>query len=103
MPGPGYARRSFVLGAAAAPWLLDTVRAAGAGDPIIDSHVHLFLPEFAYHANASYRPPAHSLGEYLAFLKQAPIEHVVVVHPEPYQDDHRILEYVFQHEPSRLF
>ena len=93
-----FARRDFLLGAAAC-----SARAAGAGERIVDSHVHLFLPEFAYHPNASYRPPAHSLSDYLAFLKQAPIEHVVVVHPEPYQDDHRILEYVFRHEPSPLF
>ena len=77
--------------------------AASAGEPIIDSHVHLFLPEFAYHPNASYRPPAHPLGDYLAFLKQSPIGHAVVVHPEPYQDDHRILDYVFRHEPSPRF
>jgi predicted TIM-barrel fold metal-dependent hydrolase len=92
-------RRGFLLGAAAG-WSL---RAANAADPIIDSHVHLFLPEFAYHPNASYRPPSHPLAEYLAFLKQSPVEHVVAVHPEPYQDDHRILEYIFRHEPSKMF
>jgi predicted TIM-barrel fold metal-dependent hydrolase len=96
-------RRSLLIGAATCPWALSPARAAGAGEPLIDSHVHLFLPEFAYHPNASYRPPAHPLSDYLAFLKQAPIEHVVVVHPEPYQDDHRILEYIFGHEPSPLF
>lgn len=101
-------RRSLLISAAICPWSpcpwnLGLARAAGAGEPIIDSHVHLFLPEFAYHPNASYRPPAHPLTDYLEFLKQAPIEHVVVVHPEPYQDDHRILEYVFRHEPSHLF
>jgi predicted TIM-barrel fold metal-dependent hydrolase len=96
-------RRSFLLGAASGPWLLNSARAASAGEPIIDSHVHLFLPEFAYHPNASYTPPSHPLADYLAFLKQAPIRHAVVVHPEPYQDDHRILEYVFRHEPSPLF
>jgi predicted TIM-barrel fold metal-dependent hydrolase len=96
----GHTRRNFLLGGAASPWLL---KAAGEGEPIVDSHVHLFLPEFAYHPNASYRPPAHPLSDYLAFLKQSPITHAVVVHPEPYQDDHRILDYVFQHEPSPLF
>jgi len=99
---PRLTRRSWLAGAAA----LSTRSLAGAADspePIIDSHVHLFLPEFAYHPNASYRPPAHPLSDYLAFLKHAPVEHVVVVHPEPYQDDHRILAYVFGHEPSPLF
>jgi len=96
-------RRTVLFGAASVPWLWNSVSAASVNDPLIDSHVHLFLPEFAYHANASYRPPAHPLGDYLAFLKQSPIKHAVVVHPEPYQDDHRILEYIFQHEPSPRF
>jgi predicted TIM-barrel fold metal-dependent hydrolase len=96
-------RRDFVRGAAGAAVWLDIARAAGAEEPIIDSHVHLFLPEFAYHPNASYRPPSHPLGDYLAFLKQSPIRNAVVVHPEPYQDDHRILEYIFGQEPSRFF
>ncbi len=100
---PQRSRRSLLLGAAGASWLLRPARADSAGDPIIDSHVHLFLPEFPYHPKASYRPPAHPLADYLAFLRQAPIAHVVVVHPEPYQDDHRILEYIFGHEPSPRF
>lgn len=92
-------RRGLLLGAAAS-----LVRGAGsAEEPIIDSHVHLFLPEFAYHANASYRPAAHPLGEYLEFLKVSPVRSAVIVHPEPYQDDHRILDYVFAHEPSPMF
>jgi predicted TIM-barrel fold metal-dependent hydrolase len=77
--------------------------AAPPGERIVDSHVHLFLPEFAYHPNATYRPPTHPLNEYLQFVAQAPVEHVLVVHPEPYQDDHRVLGYVFRHEPSPLF
>ncbi len=95
-------RRKILAGAAAACPL--TLRSASRlNEPIIDSHVHLFLPEFAYHPKASYRPPAHPLSEYLAFLETEPIEHVLVVHPEPYQDDHRILELIFRREPSPLF
>jgi predicted TIM-barrel fold metal-dependent hydrolase len=96
-------RRRLLVGAAMGPWLQKIARAADAEEHIIDSHVHLFLPEFAYHTNASYRPPSHPLADYLAFLKQAPIDHVVVVHPEPYQDDHHILEYIFAHEPTPMF
>lgn len=92
-------RRTFLTGAVSATF----ARAGSIAEPIIDSHVHLFLPEFAYHPKATYRPPAHPLADYLAFLKQAPIRHAVVVHPEPYQDDHRILEYIFRNEPSPLF
>jgi predicted TIM-barrel fold metal-dependent hydrolase len=36
-------------------------------------------------------------------VKQAGIRGVVIVHPEPYQDDHRYLEYCFAHEPSPGF
>jgi predicted TIM-barrel fold metal-dependent hydrolase len=93
-------RRSLLVGVAA-PWVFRA--ATSSQEPIIDSHVHLFLPEFAYHPQASYRPEAHPLGDYLAFLKQAPIRSAVVVHPEPYQDDHRILDFVFAKEPSPKF
>jgi predicted TIM-barrel fold metal-dependent hydrolase len=100
---PRSTRRRFLKATAAAPWLLRSGWADSSSEPIIDSHVHLFLPEFAYHANASYRPPSHPLSDYLAFLRQAPVAHVLVVHPEPYQDDHRILAYVFEKEPSPEF
>ena len=36
-------------------------------------------------------------------MRQARIDHTIIVHPEPYQDDHRYLEYCFQHEPSPGF
>lgn len=99
---PQGTRRWFLQGAAAG-WLLKSAFADSSAEPIIDSHVHLFLPEFDYHAKASYRPPSHPLSDYLAFLQHAPISHVLVVHPEPYQDDHRILSYIFEKEPSRFF
>jgi predicted TIM-barrel fold metal-dependent hydrolase len=71
---------------------------------IVDSHIHLFDPErFPYHANAVYRPPAQTLQDYARFAAQAKIDHAVIVHPEPYQDDHRYLEYCFANEPSPGF
>lgn len=72
---------------------------------VIDSHIHLFEPKrFAYHANAAYRPPAEPLAPYLDYVQQAGIDHVVIVHPEPYQDDHRYLDYCFANErPRGLF
>jgi predicted TIM-barrel fold metal-dependent hydrolase len=81
--------------------------AMGAGRPkgtLVDSHVHLFDPKrFPYHKSATYQPPAATLESYSAFVKEAGIEHAVIVHPEPYQDDHAYLEYCFAHEPSRGF
>jgi predicted TIM-barrel fold metal-dependent hydrolase len=72
--------------------------------PIVDTHIHLFDPErFPYHPNATYRPPGAPLEPYAKFVKEAGIDHTVIVHPEPYQDDHRYLEYCFAHEPSPLF
>ena len=41
--------------------------------------------------------------EYVKFAREAHIDHAVIVHPEPYQDDHRYLEFCFAHEPSPGF
>ncbi|MDQ2899713.1 MAG: amidohydrolase [Acidobacteriota bacterium] len=93
-------RRGWLFGAAASGVF------ASAKHPLIDTHVHLFLSDqknFPYHPNATYKPPTMSFDDYLQFVRQAGIDHVVVVHPEPYQDDHRELEYVFAHEPSPEF
>ena len=39
----------------------------------------------------------------MKFAKEAAIDHAVIVHPEPYQDDHRYLEYCFSREPAKGF
>ncbi len=73
---------------------------------LIDTHIHLFAADrerFPYHKNGPYQPPAADLEDYKPFIQQSKIDHVVIVHPEPYQDDHRYLEYCFQHEPSPGF
>src|SRR5678815_2823870 len=90
-------RREIIFGAA--------VAAMGAKDQLIDTHIHLFEPDrFPYHPTATYKPPAAPLAPYLDFVKQAGIDHVIIVHPEPYQDDHRYLAYCFENErPRGLF
>ena len=63
---------------------------------VIDTHIHLFEPgRFPYHASAVYKPAALPLDAYSLFVKEAGIGHTIIVHPEPYQDDHRYLEYCF--------
>ena len=85
-------------------FLAAAVAAARPKGLLIDTHVHLFDPHrFPYHANAVYRPPAQTLDDYVKFVRAVGIDHAVIVHPEPYQDDHRYLEYCFANEPSRGF
>lgn len=96
-------RRDVILTCALAPRIAAAARPKGL---LIDTHIHLFADDqkrFPYHRNASYRPPAKSLEEYVPFVRQAKIDHAIVVHPEPYQDDHSYLEYCFANEPSRGF
>lgn len=87
---------------AAAP-LLGADRPAG---PLVETHIHLFARDrdrFPIHANAPYDPQPSPLEDYVKFVAEAGIDHTVIVHPEPYQDDHRYLEYCFANEPSPGF
>jgi predicted TIM-barrel fold metal-dependent hydrolase len=78
---------------------------AGSLPPSVEAHLHLFEPaRFPYHPSATYQPPAEALAPYLEFAAAHNIQHAVIVHPEPYQDDHRYLEYCFTNEkPAGLF
>jgi len=70
---------------------------------LIENTLHMFSQDqtkFPYHPNAPYKPEGNSLEGYNAFVKEAQLSHTVLVQPEPYQDDHRYLEYCLQHEPS---
>ena len=100
-------RREFLAGMAGA--LAATTLAGAAGrpsGPLVDSHVHLFsndLKRFPLAPNATYKPAPLPVEEYVRFAKAAGIDHAVIVHPEPYQDDYRYLEYCFTQEPSPGF
>jgi predicted TIM-barrel fold metal-dependent hydrolase len=75
-------------------------RLLGASSPIIETHVHLFDPaRVPYAPDAPYRPAPYPLEEHVKLVEAAGLAHSVIVHPEPYQDDHRYLEYCFAHEP----
>jgi predicted TIM-barrel fold metal-dependent hydrolase len=73
--------------------------AAGAGPAlVIDTHVHCFAgkdaPRFPYHPRGPYLPDQPSTPEHLLkCLVEAGVDHAIVIHPEPYQDDHLYLEY----------
>ena len=96
-------RRQCLLGAAAAAWAQEQRRPPGV---LVDTHIHLFAADrarFPVHADSPYQPAVQPLEKYVEFVRQARIDHVIIVHPEPYQDDHRYLEYCFENEPSKGF
>jgi predicted TIM-barrel fold metal-dependent hydrolase len=93
-------RRQFLFTTSAA------LASAASKSPIIDTHIHLFADDqnrFPYHKNTTYQPPPAPLAAYKKFVAEAGIDHTVIVHPEPYQDDHSYLEYCFANEPSPGF
>jgi predicted TIM-barrel fold metal-dependent hydrolase len=70
---------------------------------LVENTLHMFSPDqnrFPFHKNAPYKPEANSLDGYIAFVKEARLDHTVLVQPEPYQDDESYIEYCFTREPS---
>jgi predicted TIM-barrel fold metal-dependent hydrolase len=70
-------------------------------------HVHCFAgpsdPRFPYHERATYRPETVASPEMLLKLMNgAGVDYAVIVSPEPYQDDHRYLEYCLDAGRGRL-
>jgi len=100
-------RREVLSGIAASAAGVSVLSAAGRpSGPLVDSHIHLFSPDqrrFPFATNATYKPAAAALEDYVRFAQAARIDHAVIVQPEPYQDDYRYLEYCFSHEPSPGF
>lgn len=96
-----FSRRGFLLGSAASAWAQS--RPPGV---LVDTHIHLFAADqkrFPLHPDSPYKPAEQPLEKYLEFVRDARIDHAIIVHPEPYQDDHRYLEYCFENEPSKGF
>ena len=65
---------------------------------MIDTHLHCFAGKddrrFPYHPQGPYQPAQPATPEHLLkCMDEAGVDHAIVVHPEPYQDDHRYLEY----------
>ncbi len=90
-------RRHFLASAIALPF---AARARGA-DPktlVVDTHLHCFAgkddPKFPYHKDGPYQPADPATPEHLLkCMADGGVDYAIVVHPEPYQDDHRYLEH----------
>lgn len=75
--------------------------------PVIDTHVHLFADpadeHFPPHPNAPYLPGTGQTPEQLlSLMDQTGIYGAVLVHPEPYQDDHRWLIHALAQNSERF-
>src|SRR4051794_1416658 len=96
-------RREFLAGALCASAAL----AARPKGLLIESHVHLYSDDTARfpfaNAGGGGRRPSYAVETFLAFAKEARIDRAVIVTPEPYQDDHRYLEYCLERAPSKDF
>jgi predicted TIM-barrel fold metal-dependent hydrolase len=98
----GISRRE-ILGQAAAISVLEASGFALAAEPVarppvVDTHLHCFAgrsdKRYPYHARAPYRPDVIASPEQLLrCMEGAGVHHAIVVHAEPYQDDHRYLEH----------
>lgn len=74
---------------------------------LIDTHLHCFAgpdaPRFPYHPDAPYQPQQKATPEHLLqCMDAAGVNYGVIVHPEPYQDDHRYLEHCLAVGQGRL-
>jgi predicted TIM-barrel fold metal-dependent hydrolase len=105
-------RRSFIQTLAAAPLALSAGQVLcgdsdKGGGVLVDTHLHCFGgindSRFPYHERAPYRPEETATPQHLLkCMDDAGVRYAVVVHPEPYQDDHRYLEYCLQVGKGRL-
>ena len=81
-----------------------------APEPVIEWNAHIFSPDvgkYPRHPKAVYKPdmsihPADPLAQYLQRLDNEGIDRAVIVHPEPYGDDHRLILDCLKREPNRL-
>lgn len=77
---------------------------------IIEWNTHLFSRDterYPFHPRAAYVPAtdhlsADPLADYLRRMEAEGIDRAVVVHPEPYGDDHRLVLDALRREPERL-
>jgi predicted TIM-barrel fold metal-dependent hydrolase len=94
---PSWSRREAML---AVPTLVIASGLPAAEDrmPVVDTHLHCFAGKddarFPYHKDGPYQPVDAATPEHLLqCMAGAGVDYAVVVHPEPYQDDHEYLEH----------
>jgi predicted TIM-barrel fold metal-dependent hydrolase len=101
-------RRQFLSSVSSLP-LFATARAAEpkAKVPVVDTHLHCFAgkddAKFPYHKDGPYQPADPATPEHLLkCMADGGVDYAVVVHPEPYQDDHRYLEHCLEVGKGKL-
>lgn len=96
-------RRQVLQGSAAIALAATIARSSGAAaqqakTPRVDAHLHCFAGagdvRFPYAERGPYKPEKPATPEHLlSCMAEAGVDYAIVVHPEPYQDDHRYLEH----------
>ena len=77
---------------------------------IIEWNTHIFSPDldrYPFHPMAAYTPDVSDrapdpFGAYMAHMAREGIDRAVLVHPEPYGDDHRLILACLDREPDRF-
>lgn len=99
-PGTFSRRNALKLAAATGLTAIGGSALAFAGEhaPIVDAHIHCFAgkddKQFPYHPQGPYKPAAPATPEQLLkCMDGAGTDYAIIVHPEPYQDDHAYLEH----------
>jgi len=77
---------------------------------IVEWNKHIFHPDqtrYPFHPQAAYQPRISAevedpLAEYMATMDAEGIGRAVLVHPEPYGDDHRLILECLEREPQRF-
>lgn len=104
-------RRSLLQAGCSAPLLAapltTTLLAQASKTRRVDAHLHCFAGaqdrRFPYHSRAPYQPNQAATPEHLLMcMDGAGVDFAVVVHPEPYQDDHRYLAHCLRIGSRRL-
>jgi predicted TIM-barrel fold metal-dependent hydrolase len=86
--------------------LAPRLQAARPKGYLVENSTHMFSDDpvrFPFPPNATSHPQPQTIENFLKFAAEAKLDRAVIVQSEVYQDDHRYLEYCFQHEPSPGF